>query len=100
MAELWALRILLAVADGGSFTAAAAALSTTQPAVSRQVGAVERRYGTPLFRGAARGVGPTAAGEVAIEQARQILAGVEAMESRLREFAGPDTGEIRLSAFP
>jgi DNA-binding transcriptional LysR family regulator len=100
MAELWALRILVAVADGGSFTAAAAALSTTQPAVSRQVGALERRYGTPLFRRAARGVRPTAAGEVAIDQARQILASVEAMESRLREFAGPDTGEIRLSAFP
>ncbi|MFL6075891.1 MAG: LysR family transcriptional regulator [Mycobacteriales bacterium] len=99
-ADLWALRTLVAVADGGSFTAAAAALATTQPAVSRQVGALERRYGTQLFRRAARGVRPTPAGEVAIEQARQILARVAAMESQLRAFAGPDAGQVRLSAFP
>lgn len=100
MADLWALRTLVAVADGGSFTAAAAALSTTQPAVSRQVGALERRYGTPLFRRAARGVTPTPAGEVAIEQARQILARVAAMDTRLRAFTGAEAGQVRLSAFP
>jgi DNA-binding transcriptional LysR family regulator len=43
------LATIRVVAERGSFTAAAAALGYTQSAVSRQVAAAEREFGTTLF---------------------------------------------------
>jgi DNA-binding transcriptional LysR family regulator len=72
----------------------------TQPAVSRQVAALERRVGVGLFHRLPRGVRPTAAGEAALEQAAVILGGMTLLEKRLRSFATADTGPVRVSAFP
>ena len=58
MPELWSLRILVTVAEHGSFSAAADALVLTQPAVSRQIAGLDREAGVRLFRRVARGVGP------------------------------------------
>ena len=100
MLDSWSLRVLVAVADHGSFSAAADGLSLTQPAVSRQIGALERRLGTTLFRRVPRGVAPTPAGSVAIDQAREVLAAIGAFETRLTALANVEAGELRLSAFP
>src|SRR5918999_3206525 len=100
MLDAWTLRVLVEVADRGSFSAAAAALSMTQPAVSRQMAGLERRLGVPLFRRRHRGALPTAPGEVAIEMARDVLARMAALEARLGTFAGLDAGRLRLSGFP
>ncbi len=57
------LRTFVAVADLGSFTAAAAAAwGYTQSAVSRQIAALEDICGVELFARGARGVRPTPAG--------------------------------------
>jgi DNA-binding transcriptional LysR family regulator len=100
MLDAWSLRVLVEVADRGSFSAAAAALSMTQPAVSRQVGGLERRLGAPLFQRLPRGIRPTPPGEVAVAMARDVLARMAALEARLGAFAALETGELRLSAFP
>jgi DNA-binding transcriptional LysR family regulator len=100
MLDVWGLRVLVEVADHGSFSAAAQALSMTQPAVSRQVAGLERRLGVALFRRVHRGARPTAPGAVAVELAREVLARMAALEARMGAFSGLETGELRLSAFP
>lgn len=92
--------MLVEVADRGSFSATAEALTMTQPAVSRQIAGLEKRLGIHLFQRLPRGVRPTPAGEVAIELARDTLARLRAMEDHLAAFATLDAGQLRLSAFP
>ena len=99
MADLWGLRVLVEVVDRGSFSAAAEALVLSQPAVSRQVANLERRYGTALFRRLPRGVVPTAAGAAAAELARGIIARVDALESAMQAQTGEVTGALRLAGF-
>ena len=56
------LVVFRAVAERGSFTAAAAALGYTQSAVSRQVSALESEFGVSLFDRLPRGVRLTESG--------------------------------------
>lgn len=49
MFEIDALRLLVTVADTGSFTGAAVRLNYTQSAVSRRIAALEQQAGGPLF---------------------------------------------------
>lgn len=71
-------RVVLEVARAGSFSAAAERVGYTQSAVSRQVAASERATGGPLFERRARGVRPTAAGEVLVRHASRVLEHVAA----------------------
>lgn len=78
------LRAALAVAEFGTFTAAAASLFMSQPTLSRQVGELERQLGVVLFyRGTARAT-PTSAGARFLEEARAVLAAVAAAERAAR----------------
>ncbi|BCB82699.1 LysR family transcriptional regulator [Phytohabitans suffuscus] len=100
MIDTWTLRVLVEVADRGSFSAAGEALSMTQPAVSRQIGGLERRLGVPLFRRLPRGVRLTHAGGAAVELARDILTRMHALEARLYAFTSLTAGQLNVSAFP
>ncbi|KAA0942220.1 LysR family transcriptional regulator [Streptomyces apricus] len=62
--ELTVWRTFVTVCRLGSLSAAAAELHHTQSAVSRQIAGLERQLGVVLIRRHARGVRPTAAGEV------------------------------------
>jgi DNA-binding transcriptional LysR family regulator len=62
--DLTAWRTFVTVCRLGSLSAAASELNLSQSAVSRQIGGLERRLGVPLMQRHARGVRPTAAGEV------------------------------------
>ncbi|ROO61930.1 DNA-binding transcriptional LysR family regulator [Micromonospora sp. Llam0] len=99
MLDTWTLRVLVEVAEQQSFSAAAQALTMTQPAVSRQIAGLERRLGVPLFRRLPRGVRPTPAGIAAVAQAREVLAQLRDLESRVAAFGGLSGGELRMSAF-
>jgi DNA-binding transcriptional LysR family regulator len=99
MTDPWSLRILVEVAERGSFSAAGEALVLTQPAVSRQIGGLERQFGVALFRRTARGVTPTAAGATAVDLARGVLARLDALDATMRTFAGLDGGHLRICAF-
>jgi len=99
MLDTWTLRVLVEVAEQQSFSAAAQALTMTQPAVSRQIAGLERRLGVPLFRRLPRGVRPTPAGIAAVTQAREVLAQLRDLESRVAAFGGLSGGELRMSAF-
>jgi DNA-binding transcriptional LysR family regulator len=100
MFDVRQLRVLRAVAQHGSFSAAAEALSYTQPAVSQQIAALERRAGTTLVDRGSRGVRLTDSGRALVEHADVVLARLAAAEAELEAIAGVRGGRVRLSAFP
>jgi DNA-binding transcriptional LysR family regulator len=100
MFDVKQLRVLRAVAEHGSFSAAAEALSYTQPAVSQQIAALERRAGTRLVDRGSRGVRVTDAGRALVEHAGVVLARLAAAEAELEAIAGVRGGRVRLSSFP
>ncbi|HVW18198.1 MAG TPA: LysR family transcriptional regulator [Solirubrobacteraceae bacterium] len=99
MLDVRRLRVLKEVAIRGSFSAAAEALSYTQPAVSQQVAALEREAGTVLVRRSARGVRLTEAGEVLVSHAEAILSRLAEAEADLQALTGVQAGRLRLMAF-
>src|SRR5215212_1815710 len=100
MFDVKQLRVLKAVADHGSFSAAADALSYTQPAISQQVAALEKRAGTTLVDRGSRGVRLTDAGQALVEHAEVVIARLAAAEAELEAIAGIRGGRVRLSSFP
>ena len=68
------LRIFLAVAEHGSFTAAAKALFVSHSTTSRAVAALEQELGLPLFLRQGRSVALTQAGETLKPEAERLLA--------------------------
>jgi DNA-binding transcriptional LysR family regulator len=94
------LRVLREVAQRGSFSAAADALSYTQSAVSQAVATLEAETGTTLLERDRRGVRPTAAGAALVAHADGILARLEAAEADLAALAGVHGGLLRMASFP
>jgi DNA-binding transcriptional LysR family regulator len=88
-----------AVAQAGSFSAAARELSLTQPAVSQQVAALERELGARLLHRGAGGLTLTDAGTVALEHAQALAARLALADSQLAEL-GDDRGALRVGGFP
>ncbi|TCW85154.1 LysR family transcriptional regulator [Burkholderia sp. SRS-46] len=68
------LHVLLSLASTGNLSQSAAALATTQPALSKWLKELEEDVGLPLFERHARGLRPTPYGEALIEHARRINA--------------------------
>jgi len=97
---LTGLRVMLEVAQRGSFTAAAEALGYTQSAVSRQIIATEAAVGAPLFERRARGVRPTQSGEALLRHARHVLAHVEAAELEIAGLRDRIAGRLAVGAYP
>jgi DNA-binding transcriptional LysR family regulator len=75
--DLRQLRYFLAIAESGSFRAAAERLHVSQPPLSRQMQDLERALGTRLLDRRASGVMLTPAGREALDHARAILAQAE-----------------------
>lgn len=71
--ELRHLKVVCTIADSGSVTKAAAELGVAQPALTAQLGRIERALGGPLFERDHRGVRPTQLGELVINRARMLL---------------------------
>jgi DNA-binding transcriptional LysR family regulator len=100
MFDVKQLRVLRAVAEHGSFSAAADALSYTQPAISQQIAALEKRAGTTLVDRGSRGVRLTDAGQALVEHAEVVIARLAAAEAELEAMAGIRGGRVRLASFP
>jgi molybdate transport repressor ModE-like protein len=100
MLDVRRLTVLRAVAQEGSFSAAAEKLGYTQSAVSQQIATLEREAGMTLVDRSARGIRLTDGGRALVEHADAILARIDAAEQELEAIAGLRGGRVRLSAFP
>src|SRR4051795_3201633 len=100
MLDVKRMRILKEVADRGSFSAAAEALSYTQSAVSQQIAALEREAGAQLVTRGSRGIRLTEAGEALVRHADAILTRLADAEAELAAIAGLRGGRLRLAASP
>ncbi|MEU3601530.1 LysR family transcriptional regulator [Streptomyces sp. NPDC006798] len=93
------LRILRAVADHRTVTAAAAALYLTPSAVSQQLSALEQETGHTLLIRGGKGVRLTPAGEILLTHTHAMLARLERAESELAAYADGTTGAVTVAAF-
>jgi LysR family hydrogen peroxide-inducible transcriptional activator len=92
--DLKQLNALLAVADHGSFSAAARALHTVQSNVSTHVARLESEVGATLIDRASGEL--TADGEVVAARARRIQAELEAMAADLASLDSEVAGGVRV----
>jgi DNA-binding transcriptional LysR family regulator len=99
MLDVEKLVTLRAVVAHGSFSAAAAAIGLTQPAVSRQVSLLERRVGTQLVRRSRQGVYATEAGLLLVGHTEAVVDRLNLAEAEVAEIAGLRAGRVRLGAF-
>ena len=82
--ELRQLRYFVAVAENGNISRAAKQIFLTQPALSRQIKALEEELGQCLFERQAHSIRLTAAGELLLHEARALLQQAEELLGRIR----------------
>ena len=94
------LRVFREVVQRGSLSAAAEALSFTQPAVSRQIAALEREAGAQLLERTPRGIRLTEPGRVLLGHAEAILDRMAAARAQVESITRLAGGRLRIGAFP
>jgi DNA-binding transcriptional LysR family regulator len=100
MLNVQRLRVLREVANSGSFSRAAEALSYTQSAVSQAIATLEGEAGATLIERDRRGVRPTAIGTALVAHAEVILTRLDAAENDLAAIVGGQRGHLRMASFP
>jgi DNA-binding transcriptional LysR family regulator len=92
------LRALVAVADAGSFRAAARSLGYTQSAVSHQIAAIERRLGVTLFirPGGRAKIALTPHGDLVYQHAQRVMAANQALDADIRAALAGERGTLRI----
>ena len=95
---LAAFRVFVRVAEAGSFSSVARELGVTQPAVSRQVSALEAHLGARLLQRTTRSIALTADGLDLLGHARTVLDAVERAEGAVGRTAAGPAGLVRLGS--
>jgi DNA-binding transcriptional LysR family regulator len=99
MLDVTRLRVLVAVAQHGSVTAAARALNYAQPSVSHHLARLEAETGARLTQRSGRGIALTEAGRLLAGRAEEILGRLEAAEHELAAHVGHCEERVRVAAF-
>ncbi|HST38202.1 MAG TPA: LysR substrate-binding domain-containing protein [Conexibacter sp.] len=94
--ELRQLRYLVALADERHFTRAAARCHVAQPALSQQIGKLERELGLALFDRTTRSVTLTEAGALLCVRARRVLAELDDAAEELQQLSGLLAGRVTI----
>jgi DNA-binding transcriptional LysR family regulator len=92
------LRTFATIVDLASFTRAARRLNLSQSAISQQISALERQVGVKLVARTGAGARPTAAGDILLHYARQILAKIDEAERVLADYEHAGGGVLRIGA--
>ena len=90
------LEYFVAVAEHGSFTRAAAALSIAQPSLSHSIAWLERDLGSKLFERHGRGVHLTPSGEALLEPARRALRSFQVARGAVRSVSDGGFGHVSI----
>jgi len=99
LVSLQQVRCFCATLELGSFTAAAAALGVSQPAVAEQIRRLESLLGADLFSRGGRGVHATDAGRAFAEHAAAMLRALEDGTAEIGELAGLRRGTVAVGVF-
>jgi len=92
------LTTFLAVAEHLNFTRAAEALYLSQPAVSRQMKALQQTLGVPLFEQVGRSLELTDTGRAFLPQAQRLRGDLERAREALQEVQRGSVGRLRIGA--
>jgi DNA-binding transcriptional LysR family regulator len=100
--EIRHLRVVVAIAEAGSISKAAATLGYSQPALTAQLQRIERALGAPLFTRNGSGALPTALGTVVLTHGQSILGIHDDLlrDVRRRESDDADLTAVRLGSLP
>jgi len=96
--DLTDLRLLVAIADSGSLSRAAAGFPIALSAASNRLRLLEQRLGIALFSRHADGMLPTPAGRIALDHARRVLGEAQQLQAALAGLAGRRRVRVRLAA--
>jgi LysR family transcriptional regulator for metE and metH len=95
--EIRHLRLIKAIAEEGSITAAIDKLHLTQSALSYQLKEAEQQLGTKIFLRTNKKMVLTKAGEKLFATALDVLQKLEETEQEIKKLVFGESGEIRLS---
>lgn len=97
MDRLQSLEVFIAVAEAESFVGGARRIGLSAPSVTRGVNALEERLGARLFTRTTRRVRLTDVGRAYLEDARHVLAQLQAADDTAAGAATNPVGELRLT---
>ena len=95
-----AMSLFVRVVDSGSFSAVARTLGVGQPAISKQIAALEAHLGAQLLQRTSRSLTLTEAGHDFYESAVRVVSDVEAAESRIGRGRIAPSGLVRANVTP
>jgi DNA-binding transcriptional LysR family regulator len=98
--DLADLRAFIAVADLGSFTAAAAELHLSQSALSRRIDKLEETLTVRLFERTTRKVALTPVGREFVRRARELVDGLDESLLGIRDIGARMRGEVTVACVP
>ena len=98
--ELGDLRAFVAVAERGTFHAAAVELHLSQPALSRRIAKLEAALGVSLVARTTRSVALTRVGRDFLRKARAVLDGLDQSLLGIAELAQKMRGEVTIACVP
>jgi DNA-binding transcriptional LysR family regulator len=96
--KLLDFRMLLAVAESGSLSKAAARLSVSHPVVSKTIAELERTVGTRLLDRNSQGVEPTPFGRALVDCGIAMFDDLHRGLRQVEFMSDPTAGELRLGA--
>jgi DNA-binding transcriptional LysR family regulator len=96
--KLQDLHVLMAVVQAGSMGRAALMLNTTQPNISRVIGALERTFGVRLLDRHQRGIEPTEGGRALLDCGAAVFDELRRGVKSIEFLADPSAGEVRIGS--
>jgi DNA-binding transcriptional LysR family regulator len=99
MLDVHQLEVLAEVARTGSYTAAAASLGYTQPAVSYQMRRLQQAVGAPLVIRYGRGLQLTETGQALARHADTVFSVLRAADQEVSSMVARGGGQVRMVAF-
>src|SRR5690349_681243 len=98
--DLRQIQYFVALFEERSITKAARRLNVVQPAISMQIGRLEKTFRTKLFERTSRGVIPTDIGRAYYGLCQKIMGDVHEARRYLQEAGGKVTGELNIGLMP
>ena len=92
------LEIFVAIAESGSFSSAAEAVSLNQSTLSQHIAALEKEVGTLLLDRTGKGVTVTGGGKVFLQHARRVLHERDVLTQAMAGFKGLRNVQLEIGA--